>query len=124
VAETLPASWYSDKAQYGREREYVWSKEWIMFAPAAELATSGAYVAAEVAGLPVFVTVRPDGALVGFHNVCPHRAGPIVWPGTGTAGNLVCRYHGWAFNHDGALVAARDFGDDPGLKATRSCRCR
>jgi choline monooxygenase len=117
VAETLSADWYSSGAQHERERERVWAKEWLMFAPASELSERGTYVATEIAGFPVFVTVRPDGELVGFHNVCPHRAGPIVWPGTGTAGNLVCRYHGWAFNHDGALVAARDFGDDPGLCA-------
>jgi choline monooxygenase len=115
VAETLPAAWYRDGIQYAREREQVWAKEWLMFAPVAALTAASSYVAAEVAGFPVFVTVRPDGELVGFHNVCPHRAGPIVWPGTGTAGNLVCRYHGWAFNHDGALIAARDFGEDPGL---------
>ena len=35
-----------------------------------------------------------------------------MWPGSGTAGNLVCRYHGWAFDWDGKLKAARDFGDE------------
>ena len=86
-----------------------------MFAPAAKLETPGQYVAEEVAGYPIFVTVEPDGDLRGFHNVCPHRAGVIVWPGDGVTGNLVCRYHGWAFGWDGSLKAARDFGDDPGL---------
>ena len=75
----------------------------------------GQYVAEEVAGNPVFVAVERDGSLRGFHNVCPHRAGVIVWPGSGTAGNLVCRYHGWAFDWDGKLKAARDFGDEAGL---------
>lgn len=86
-----------------------------MFTPAAKLSTPGQYVAEEVAGYPVFVVVEPDGSLRGFHNLCPHRAGVIVWPGEGTAGNLVCRYHGWAFGWDGRLKSARDFGDDPGL---------
>ncbi|MFP5488534.1 MAG: aromatic ring-hydroxylating oxygenase subunit alpha [Acidimicrobiia bacterium] len=112
---TLPASWYRDPAVYERERQAVWRSEWLMYAPAAKLATPGHYVAEEVAGYPVFVVVDPDGSLRGYHNVCPHRAGVIVWPGAGTAGNLVCRYHGWAFGWDGELKAARDFGDDPGL---------
>jgi choline monooxygenase len=120
VSLTLPASWYRDPAVFERERQSVWRSEWLMYAPAAKLSTPGQYVAEEVAGHPVFVAVEPDGSLRGFHNVCPHRAGVIVWPGEGTAGNLVCRYHGWAFGWDGQLKSARDFGDDPGLCAAES----
>jgi choline monooxygenase len=120
VPETLPAVWYHDSEHYERERTNLWAKQWVMFAPAAQLSTRGQYVAAEVAGFPLFVSVGPDGDLVGFHNVCPHRAGPIMWPGEGSVGNLVCRYHGWAFGFDGSLTAARDFGDDPGLCAEQN----
>ena len=115
MARTLPASWYRDHDVHARERRAVWQDEWLMFAPSASLERPGQYVADEVAGSPVFVVVERDGSLRGFHNVCPHRAGVIVWPGEGTAGNLVCRYHGWAFDWDGKLKAARDFGDEAGL---------
>lgn len=113
----MPASWYRDLDLYEREREAVWRHDWIMYAPAPMLAERAHYVAEEVAGYPVLVVVDPDGSLRGFHNVCPHRAGVIAWPGEGTTGNLVCRYHGWAFGWDGALRSARDFGDDRGLCA-------
>lgn len=115
MADTMPTSWYHEAPVYDAERRSVWSSEWIAFAPAGKLTSPGEYVAEEVAGFPVFVVVTPDGALRGFHNMCPHRAGIIVWPGDGSTGNLVCRYHGWAFGWDGALKSARDFGDDPGL---------
>ena len=115
MSVTLPASRYRDPAVYEHERRAIWRDEWLMFAPAARLLKPGQYVAEEIAGYPVFVVRDPTGDLRGYHNVCPHRAGVIVWPGEGTAGNLVCRYHGWAFGWDGALKAARDFGDDPGL---------
>jgi choline monooxygenase len=115
MGRTLPASWYRDPATFELERRGVWHSEWLMFAPSASLERPGEYVADEVAGSPVFVVVERDGSLRGFHNVCPHRAGVIVWPGTGTAGNLVCRYHGWAFDWDGKLKAARDFGDEAEL---------
>lgn len=117
MTETLPAAWYRELEYFERERTTVWANEWVMFCPVAEVTTSGGYVADQIAGWPVFVARSPDGSLVGFHNVCPHRAGVIVWPGSGRAGNLVCRYHGWAFEWDGALRSARDFGDDPGLCA-------
>lgn len=115
VPATLDAQWYVSPETYERERRTVWSDQWTMFCPAAELATPGSFVADSLAGWPVLVVRSPDGVLRGFHNVCPHRAGPIAWPGTGAIGNLVCRYHGWAFGWDGELKSARDFGDDPDL---------
>ncbi|MBI5157600.1 MAG: Rieske 2Fe-2S domain-containing protein [Acidimicrobiia bacterium] len=111
---TLSASWYGNRAVHQRERLAVWAREWLVFAPLARLDRPGQYVAAEIAGWPIFVVVRPDGSLAGFHNVCAHRAGPILWEGHGTCGNLVCRYHGWAYDWQGALRSARDFGDADG----------
>lgn len=109
----LPASWYGDAGVHERERLAVWAREWMVFAPSARLSAPGRFVASTIAGWPIFVVVAPDGALRGFHNVCAHRAGPIVPDGHGSAGNLVCRYHGWAYDWDGSLRSPRDFGDEP-----------
>ena len=109
---SLPASWYVDLAHYERERHAIFERTWTCVGHAAQVADPGDYLADSIAGFPFFVQRGADGSLRGFHNVCPHRAGPILWPGEGRAGNLVCRYHGWAFERDGSLRAARDFGDD------------
>jgi choline monooxygenase len=82
----------------------------VMIANEHQLVRSGDYVAEQVAGWPVFVQRTESGSLRAFHNLCPHRAGPIVWDGVGNQANLVCRYHGWAFDGDGKLLNARDFG--------------
>lgn len=113
MPRALAARWYSDHDQYQNERRAIWGSEWLMFGVTAELSRPGQYVADEIAGYPLLVVVDPQGALRGFHNVCPHRAGVIQWPGCGQTGNLVCRYHGWAFSWDGSLKSARDFGDTP-----------
>jgi choline monooxygenase len=97
---------------YAAERTTVWWSNWLAFAPAARFEAPGAYVAEEIAGWPIVVMRSPSGELAGFHNTCPHRGGPMVWNGHGVSGNLVCRYHGWAFGFDGALKSARDFGGD------------
>jgi choline monooxygenase len=112
--ETLPAAWYHDPSAYQLERGAVFGREWVWFAVESELAAPGAYVAREYAGWRLFVRRGPDGELHGFHNVCRHRAGPLVDDGSGSCANLVCRYHGWAFGHDGALRSPRDFraGED------------
>jgi choline monooxygenase len=111
TAATLPAAWYLDESTYEVERRGVFARSWLVFAFAHQLIAPGDYVAADIAGFPIFVRRHEDG-LQGFVNVCPHRAGPIVWPGSGQATNLVCRYHGWAFDGAGALRSARDFGGD------------
>jgi len=113
MPRALAARWYSDHDQYQNERRAIWGSEWLMFGVTAELSRPGQYVADEIAGYPLLVVVDPQGQLRGFHNVCPHRAGVIQWPGCGQTGNLVCRYHGWAFSWDGLLKSARDFGDAP-----------
>jgi choline monooxygenase len=108
---TLPAAWYFGTAHYERERLDIFATEWLWFASEAEVAGPGAYVAQVYAGWPLMVIRGSDGILRGFHNVCRHRAGPIVDDGTGACASLVCQYHGWAYSPDGRLRSARDFGE-------------
>jgi choline monooxygenase len=117
AAMTLPASMYRDPAIYRRERAVVFGREWIVFARAEQLATPGACVAGVVAGYPLVVVVDREGELRGFHNVCRHRAGPLVDDGEGRASGFVCRYHGWSYDTTGRLVNAREF-EVPDTEAT------
>jgi len=111
TATTLPATWYGDADVHARERREIFGREWLFFSFAHHLQAPGEYVAADVAGWNLLVIVDDDGALRGHHNVCRHRAGPMVDPGTGRVPSLVCRYHGWAYGLGGELRAARDFGE-------------
>jgi choline monooxygenase len=111
AVRTLPADWYFDTVRYERERSSIFGREWLWFAGASEVVEPNTYVARVYAGWPVMVVRAADGVLRGFHNVCRHRAGPIVDDGAGACSNLVCQYHGWAYASDGRLRAARDFGE-------------
>src|SRR5262245_18532240 len=110
-ATTLPAVAYHDPAIYERERRAVFAREWQLAGFRVHLQQPGDFVAHDVAGWPVFVIVADDGTLRAFHNVCRHRAGPLVTDPDGRCTTLVCRYHGWTYDLDGALRSARDFGD-------------
>jgi choline monooxygenase len=78
-----------------------------------ELAAAGDYVAEAIAGFPLLVIRAKDGRLSAFHNVCRHRAGPLVEDGAGTCAALRCRYHGWLYEMDGRLAKRPGFaGDD------------
>ena len=116
----LSAETYREPDAYKAERQAIWASEWIMFCTTAELTKPGDYFAGELAGFNLLLVVDPEGSIIGFHNVCPHRAGVLAWPGLGTLGNLVCKYHGWAFGWDGQLKSARDFGNDEPLCAEHS----
>lgn len=109
---TLPASAYTDPAVYEHERSAVFGRQWQLAGFTAALRQPGDFVRHEFAGWSVVVVVDDDGALRAFHNVCRHRAGPLVVDDAGRGSSFVCRYHGWAYALDGSLRAARDFGDD------------
>ena len=104
--ETLPARWYHDPEVYAQERQAIFRRHWWPLAREAELDASGAYATGEIAGWPAFVIRGKDGALRGFHNVCRHRAGPLLRDGTGRCAGLTCRYHGWRYDLEGALKSA------------------
>ncbi len=111
AAPTLPAEWYFGAERYERERSRIFANEWLWFASAADVAKPCTYVAQVYAGWPLMVVRGDDGVLRGFHNVCRHRAGPILDDGTGACANLVCQYHGWAYSFDGRLRSERGFGE-------------
>src|SRR5438067_5635561 len=111
AATTLPSSWYGDASRHERERRRIFGREWLFFSFADHLRAPGDYVATDIAGWNLLVAVDDDGQLRGHHNVCRHRAGPLVEPGNGHVPSLVCRYHGWAYGLDGGLRSARDFGE-------------
>jgi choline monooxygenase len=113
---TLPASWYHDPAIWERERTAVFGREWQYAGHVSQLAEPGQYLLADVAGIDVLVMTGADGVIRAFHNVCLHRAGPLVWDREGRCGNLVCRYHGWAYDLEGRLRSARDFGTVDGFE--------
>ncbi len=104
------------------------AKNWLLLAHESQLADAGSYVAAEIAGYPLLALRDEQGVLRAFHNVCRHRAGPLVEDGSGRCEKtLRCRYHGWAYAFDGRLASARDFGPasdfDPRDFSLFSLRC-
>ena len=107
---------YVDPDRYEAERRTVFARQWTAVGAAASVGSPGAYLATRVAGYPLMV-VNDDGTLRAFHNICRHRAGPLVDEGSGTCGRFVCRYHGWAYALDGRLTSARDFGGEVDTEA-------
>ncbi|NEX92618.1 SRPBCC family protein [Caulobacter sp. 17J65-9] len=113
---TARAELYRSPAAFERERHGVFAKSWQFLGLERDLAETGDYLADSIAGFPVVVVRGKDGALNGFHNVCRHRAGPLVGESAGKCeGEFVCRYHGWRYTLDGRLRSAVGFGAAEGF---------
>ncbi len=91
-ALTLPASDYFEPAVFERERREVWAREWLYVCRESDLESPGAYSSLDAANYSLFVIRSRDGKLNGFHNVCRHRAGPLVTEPKGRCDILRCKY--------------------------------
>ena len=112
----LDPSLYCSQDAFDQEKSRIFRKSWRLIGHENMLASPGDYVADAIAGAPVFAIRDETGAVNGFHNVCRHRAGPLVNEGEGHCdGVIACKYHGWRYALDGRLRNARDFGSAPGF---------
>lgn len=104
----IPKERYTSEAFARLERERLWPRVWLLAALERDLASSGDYATFEIGAESALIVRQPDGAIRAHHNVCMHRGNRLCEPGRGTARLFVCRYHGWRYGLDGALVQALD----------------
>src|SRR5262245_6578990 len=104
---TLPAAWYYDPAQYARELEAVWYRDWICVGREEEIRQPGDYIVAPVGEENLVVTRDRDGRLHAFHNTCRHRGSTLCTAARGKfpGGRIVCPYHAWTYGLAGELLA-------------------
>lgn len=113
---TLDPSLYGQAEIFARERRGVFAKSWRLIGHENMLPEPGDFLTDDLAGWPVLAVRGSDGAVRAFHNVCPHRAGPLAEDPQGRCeGAITCRYHGWQFTFEGRLKSARDFGAAEGF---------
>jgi phenylpropionate dioxygenase-like ring-hydroxylating dioxygenase large terminal subunit len=116
---TLPSSWYRSAQVYRAEKERIFCREWIAACREEELPNPGDHLVLDVLGESILLVRNRDGLLRAFYNVCRHRgsrlcrtpaetaAMSVALPGGITGGRLiVCPYHQWSYDFNGALVAA------------------
>ena len=108
---TAPLALYRDPNIFEAERQLIFARTWQFMGLESDLYRTGDYLAQTIAGYPVVVVRDEQGGLRAYHNVCRHRAGPLVGEARGRCpGELVCRYHGWRYGFDGGLKATPNFG--------------
>jgi len=107
-ARTIPAAWYFDREIAELERRTVFAG-WQAAARCDQVLGNGSFATADIAGEPVLVVRDDAGFLRAFHNVCRHRAAPLMTEPCGQVAKLRCRYHGWTYDLAGRLRGTPEF---------------
>ena len=116
-ARGLPNHYFVDEDHYRLEQQRLFRRNWVLAGVEGLLASKGAVVQADVAGVPIFFTRTANGEVRAFQNVCPHRGVRIVIEDHERAAMITCPYHAWTFDLEGRLkTRAHFFG--PGAHAT------
>lgn len=104
---TLPAAWYYDPAQYARELEAIWYRDWVCVGRAEDVREAGDYAVVAVGEESLVLTRDRDGRPRAFHNTCRHRGSTLCTQPRGrfAGGRIVCPYHAWAYGLTGELLS-------------------
>jgi Rieske 2Fe-2S family protein len=110
---TLPGRDYWAPEVFELDRERIFFRSWFYLGRAEDVASPGAYLAADVAGESILLVRGEDGRLRGFYNVCRHRGSRLCEPGPGSVRKAIkCPYHAWSYSLDGRLIGTPMVAED------------
>ncbi|MFF7708561.1 SRPBCC family protein [Pseudomonas sp. NPDC007930] len=107
----LPRRMYSDEQVYQADLELFWYREWIFAGHTVALEKPGSYFTLQLGDYPIVVIKGEKGEIHAHHNACRHRGAKLCSKDKGRTPKLVCPYHKWTYNPDGALIYAGNMGE-------------
>jgi glycine betaine catabolism A len=111
----LPRDAYTSPRVFAFEQERFFAGSWTCVGREGDLEGTGAQRAVRVGGAGVLLARGSDGRVRAFANTCRHRGHELLGVGEQTTRRTVlCPYHAWTYDLDGALRVApgfRDHGD-------------
>ena len=84
------------------------SRTWLFVGRGADMPNVGD--ARPAPGLPLFLVRDGDSSVRAYHNACRHRGHRLVSEPCSGLKKIVCPYHQWAYDLDGALSATPNVG--------------
>jgi Rieske 2Fe-2S family protein len=109
---SLDQRFYTDPAVYELELERIIYQNWILAGHVSQFAEPGDFRVLNIAGESAIIVRSQNGALNGFANVCRHRGSLVCLDNNGNTDKFSCPYHGWMYDLDGKLIAARNMPED------------
>lgn len=111
----LPANWYTSPDMYELERRAIFSKQWQLITHSSRLSEAGKWLRYDVAGFQFVIVRDRAGKINAFHNICRHRAFPVVTGEEGKNSIFACKYHGWSYGLNGNLAKAPGYQELEGF---------
>ena len=109
---SLEQRFYTDPEIYALDLECIVMRNWIFTGHQSQLAEVGDYLVLNVAGESAIVVRSKEGGIKAFANVCRHRGSIVCLEKSGNTRKFECPYHGWMYDTDGNLIAARNMPED------------
>lgn len=120
ATRALPSNWYTSPEMYELERRAIFSQKWQLITHKVRLSKPGDWLRYDVAGYQFVLCRDREGNINGFHNVCRHRAFPVVLGNEGQSKIFSCKYHGWSYGLNGKLAKAPGYQDLQGFDKTQN----
>ena len=108
-ALSLPNPAYTSEDFFQLENERLFSRTWMLAGYGHQVPDPGDVHPVSIAGQPLVIVHGHDGVIRVFHNVCQHRGTRVVREPCSGRKTLVCPYHAWTYDLDGALIARPHF---------------
>ncbi|MEM7669414.1 MAG: aromatic ring-hydroxylating dioxygenase subunit alpha, partial [Pseudomonadota bacterium] len=118
--EALAGRFYTDPEIFASTQRRIFERSWQYVCHASTVPEIGDYYAFTLSDQDLFVVRGRDGDLRCFYNVCQHRGHTLVEE-TGRARVLVCPYHAWTYELEGALRAAPGSRTVVGFDKSKIC---
>ena len=104
----MDAYFYRSHLVYERELDHLVFKSWLYALHSSEIPAKGDYQLVDIGEDSIIVVRGDDGEIRAMHNICRHRGAQVCEAASGNKRTFVCPYHGWVYNLDGSLKAARE----------------
>jgi len=108
----LEQRFYTDPAIFELELRKIVMHNWVMVAHESEFAAVGDFKTVQIANESAIIVRGSDGKIKAFANVCRHRGSLVCLELSGNTKKFSCPYHGWMYDIDGNLTAARSMSED------------
>ena len=99
---------YLNRQIFEEELINVFERHWSFLCHESLIAAPGDYYATHIGRQPVFIIRQETGGIGGFVNACAHRGALLTQGPTGNAKRLICPFHSWSYDTEGACVSIKD----------------
>ncbi len=114
-AKTLPQRYFISPEIFAKERENIFSSQWVLAGHQSQIAKAGDYFVREVAGESLIIVHDQKATLRAFYNVCRHRGTRLCEEPSGHSSTIQCPYHAWTYALDGRLAGAPNMDKEGGF---------